>query len=71
MVGKVMTQMDNVNSRGSPGPDGAHPGVSRELEDEADKQQVRKFYKTVLMCCLSNRDICEDKNRVPLENKTK
>lgn len=66
-----MTQTDKVNSRGSPGPDGAHTGVSRELEDEADKQQVRKFYKTVLMCCVSNRDICEDKNTVSLENKTK
>lgn len=35
---KVMTRMDNVNSKGSPGPDGVHPGVSREPEDEADKQ---------------------------------
>lgn len=57
------TQMDIVNSRGSPGPDGLHPGVSRESEDEADKQWVINCYKTVL--------ICEAKNRVSLENKIK
>lgn len=32
--------MGNMNSRVSPGPDGVHPGVSREPEDEADKQWV-------------------------------
>lgn len=53
--------MDNTNSRGSPGPDGVHSGVSREPEDEAEKQKVINCYKTVL--------ICEDKNRVSLENK--
>lgn len=29
--------MDKMDSRSTPGPDGVHTGVSRELEDEADK----------------------------------
>lgn len=63
MAEKVKTQMDTTSSWGSPGPDGVHPGVSREPGDEADKQWVINCYKTVLTC--------EDKNRVSLENKIK
>lgn len=63
IVEKVKTQMDNTNSKGSPGPDGVHPGVSKEPEDETDKQWVINCYKTVL--------ICKYKNRVSLENKIK
>lgn len=38
IVKKILTQMDKMKSRSSTGPDGAHPGVPRELEDEGDKQ---------------------------------
>lgn len=37
IIENIMTHMDKMKSRCTLGPDGVHPGVPTELEDEEDK----------------------------------
>jgi len=53
--------MDRINSRISPGPDGVHPGISREPEDEADEWWVINSCLK-LYCYLKTNNVVSSNN---------